>query len=395
MGNEAMRTQNGVESARRENAAASDRSASESRSDQFAHGSRKGDIESAGNARADQHAAAEDMAREHEPKVDRPATNEHSKSETTGRLTEPQQQLVEDHLGLVAMHLRNRVPTPRLPHRQREYDDLYQEGCLALLEAALRYRATRDGAFVPYALLRIRRSIHDALLDQFSVVKVPVRAMKQAMRKDSHVQWAPLPTVSLPDRPLRSPTARDPSAPQGPCLRHLLREQFERAVYRAIKYLHTLEWRHRNPCDVMERLARERLLIAREAERTPLRRIARDHSVSSSRAVAYEKQLLSAVESELSRDPQFALLMRFAGDDAAAWDARLDESQVRQVREAKTKEFEKRFEQLNERAKAVTLYRLLERSTPAIEEVARNLYTLTDSTIEDLMADLAQLDEVA
>ena len=52
-------------------------------------------------------------------------------------LSADQQALVARNLGLVGLHLRNRVPTPRQPMRQREYEDLFQEGCLALIRAAI------------------------------------------------------------------------------------------------------------------------------------------------------------------------------------------------------------------------------------------------------------------
>ena len=59
---------------------------------------------------------------------------------TATGLTEEQRQLVTRHIGLVGVHLRTRVPTPYQPTRDREREDLFQEGCIALVKAARRYR---------------------------------------------------------------------------------------------------------------------------------------------------------------------------------------------------------------------------------------------------------------
>ena len=100
-------------------------------------------------------------------------------------LTPEQQSLVSANIGLVGVHLRNRVPTPRQPTRQREYEDLFQEGCVALARAASSYDASQHGSFAAYALPRIRGAIHAALYEYFTTIRVPTRACKNAKRDPS------------------------------------------------------------------------------------------------------------------------------------------------------------------------------------------------------------------
>jgi len=46
------------------------------------------------------------------------------------RLPRTQQELVRRNVGLVAVHLKRHVGDLAVPRRDREYEDLFQEGCL-------------------------------------------------------------------------------------------------------------------------------------------------------------------------------------------------------------------------------------------------------------------------
>jgi len=206
-------------------------------------------------------------------------------------LTPEQQALAARHIGLVGVHLRTRVPTPWYPKRDREHDDLFQEGCVGLLRAAARFDPQHDGAFAAYALPRIRGAIHKALWERFSIIRVPARVADgrslSAVREEQ--------PVSLPEKLSIEAPAGAPFDGKQETIRHVLGWRFERAVQRALGELRRRRWRGRDPCAIAERIAAERLLISRESERTPLRRIARAAGVSNSRAGAYERQLLEAV----------------------------------------------------------------------------------------------------
>jgi hypothetical protein len=86
-----------------------------------------------------------------------------------------QRQLVGQNLGLVAVHLRRFVPNLRDPRRDRDWDDLFQEGCLGLMQAAASFREERGIPFAAYALPRIHCAVSRALHRHFATVTPPPR----------------------------------------------------------------------------------------------------------------------------------------------------------------------------------------------------------------------------
>lgn len=291
-------------------------------------------------------------------------------------LTPQQQKLVADNLGLIGVHMRHRVPTPRFPTRQREYDDLFQEGCLALMRAAQTYDPGRHGAFAAYALPRIRGAVHIAIHEHFATVRVPCRQAKESAAASAARGLTENPVQELTPELARELAVSDQPGRSGETIRHVLRRRFERAVKLAIAELHARTWRHRNPLPIMERIAAERLLIPGESGRTALRQIARDFNISSGRASAYENQLTAAVHTQLAADTQVAALIRMAKEDAHGFDAQLDWTQREVLLKTEVTGFEARFVRLSRTDRAEVIYSLIERTTQAADEVVRNLYRL-------------------
>ena len=305
-------------------------------------------------------------------------------------LTPQQRALAAEHIGLVGLHLRTRVPTPRQPTRDREYDDLFQEGCVALVRAAARYDPQRDAEFAAYALLRIRGAVHAALHEGFSTIPVPARVAaraKAACRPPPRLSQESL-CIVADELAVGPPTG---AAPQGDeeTIRHALRRRYERAVERALGHLRSRAWRRRNPCAIMARVAAERLLISGKADRTPLRRIAREAGVSSGRACAYERQLRETVAEQFACDVQVPLLIQFAGEDPARFEGVVDRHRGERLVEAELNAFELQFERLERAARASLVYDMIERSAAAVGEVARNLYRMTRSDEGDLVSAVA------
>lgn len=295
-------------------------------------------------------------------------------------MTPEQQALASRHIGLVGVHLRTRVPTPDGPMRHREYDDLFQEGCVALARAAVRYDPRRDGEFAAYALPRIRGAIHTALHERFSIIPVPARVTARARASG---RPSPFPAQAPPDALSENLAIEVPIDPmprgRGETIRHAVRRRFERAVRQAMAELRNRRWRRRNPCSIMACIAAERLLISQECERTPLRQIARQTGVSSSRASAYERQLTDTVSQHLARDVQVALLVQFASEDPAGYESRVDQRRRELLQQAELDTFDARFQTLERSARAELIYAMIEHSAAAVPEVARNLHHLTDS----------------
>ena len=294
------------------------------------------------------------------------------------RLTPEQRTLAAEHIGLVGVHLRKRVPTPRQPMRHREYEDLFQEGCVALVRAAARYNPDQDGEFAAYALLRIRGAVHVALHERFSTIHVPTRgaaAAKGGSRPYPRPAQEPLYTLAN-ELAIESPSTREDGA-GGETIRHALRRRYEQAVQAALTELRARRWRRRNPCAIMARVAAERVLISEKVGRTPLRQIAREAGVSSGRASAYEQQLVETVGEHFRRDVQVPLLIRFASEDPDRFEGVVDCRRRERLLEEELRAFEVRFTELDGSARAEIVYKMIERSTPAVVEVARNLYRLT------------------
>lgn len=292
-------------------------------------------------------------------------------------LNEAQRALVEAHIGLVGLHMRNFVATPLHPMRQREYDDLFQEGCVALARAAASYDASRNGSFASYALLRVRGAIHTALHEYFATIRVPMRKVKQAAR-DRRTQSAPALHIVqelsgvLAARLETSASSVEPTE----TIRHLVHARFEWAVELALTDLRQRAWRLRDPTPIMERLAAERLLISTECDRTSLRRIAAETGISSGRACEYEQLLIQTVGRYMADDIRVRLMLRWAKRDARGFNATLDARQQRMLSRADARRFLARFQQLEHIRKAEVVYALVAHSTDALEEVVRNLYRL-------------------
>ncbi len=292
-------------------------------------------------------------------------------------LTEDQRRLTRGNMGLVGVHLRRRVPTPRRPRRTREYEDLFQEGCIALMRAAARYDADEDGEFAAFALPRIRGAIHAALREKFCVVHTPIRdgqPVKVEGFGGESGRHTALRTFGVGESPGASASAE--TAPGWDTIRHAIHRRFQHAVRTAMDDLRGRSWRRRNPCSIMARIADERILIGSEAGRTPLRHIAREAGVSSSRVAAYEKHLIDVVSENFCRDAQLPLLVRFAGEDEAGFDGAIDDGRAAELSRAELDAFSARFDGMEPCERARVLFALLERSTEALGEVARNLYRM-------------------
>lgn len=291
-------------------------------------------------------------------------------------LTDEQRALVMANRGLVGVHLAHHVPTPKRPKRERERSDLFQEGSLALVRAALTYQADEDGVFAPYALFRIRGAVHRALHEYFTTIRVPTRVLQLA-RQAGQEPGSDIPRVQeLPYSLCVRLEAGPVVGESDETIRHRIRYRFERAVRNALADLDRRTWRHRNPVPIMERLASERMLVASEAERTPLRRIARRSGVSHGRVCAYERLLQKTVHDHFAEDPQLPLLVSMAAEEECGFDTPLEASQQALLTRVELDAFRIRFLNLGRADQAEAVLSMMERTGSSIAEIACNLYRL-------------------
>lgn len=306
----------------------------------------------------------------------------------TQNLSAEQRKLVEDNLGLVAVHLRRNVRNLSVPRRDRERDDLFQEGCLGLIEAARRFDPARGIPFASFALIRIHHAISQALHTRFSAVAFPRRrkARKSAdpagaddagdradpERRPRVHQLSDEAGLHLRDR--RRPRSGDDDAPT---VGDRLREKYERAVRLAADEASRSVSARGDRGSLVRVLTEERLLVPDEDSRRPLRQIARDTDSSFSRVTACEQRLHELIRRVLEHDPEYRALRACAKDDESGMQRPMDEEIERRIMDAGAEELLRRLRDGDDAGRADVVRSLLEAPrddiTSALREGFRRL----------------------
>ncbi len=302
-----------------------------------------------------------------------------------GALTEAQRALVRDNMGLVAVHLRRFVPNLGEPRRDREWEDLFQEGCIGLIRAATTYRPERRIPFAAYALPRIHNAVSRALQRRFSTIHTPRRRSRRAGDKPPGRSTEDSPrvrTCSLSDElagRIADRRRHDPSADHAPetetpsamTIGQRLREKYERAVRQAGTTITTRTSTRGDRDELIRLLTKERFLVPREESRRALRQIARDTRSSYARVAQCEKRLADAIRAALEADPEFGPLQRYARRDPIGTDAPIDSTMEGELTSACTREFIRRFGHADRDRRSAMLVELLEMSPGGVEELVR------------------------
>lgn len=305
-----------------------------------------------------------------------------------GPLTSAQQDLVIRNIGLVGLHLRNRVPTPRRPMRQRERADLFQVGCVALVRAAGRYNPASDGPFAGYALPRIRGAIFTAVHEHFATIRVPCDVIARR-RKELALNGR----TSIPQPPIvhqwrgeaniaaAPKTPAEPQDASGPAIGGLARNRFERAVQAALNDLQSRKWRRQDVPAVMARIATERILSADRGHKMPIREISRLFGISSGRVSEYEQLLRDTTKHHLMRDSQLPLLLQFARQDPGGMDGPITPERREMLLLAEMRAFDVQLATMDRSQRAELLYQLMEESgTPPDEMICRLHYAAIEKS---------------
>ncbi len=209
-------------------------------------------------------------------------------------LSDEQKRMVRDNVGLVAVHLRRFVPGLAMPRRDREWDDLFQEGCLGLMTAAARYRKSCGIPFAAFALPRIHHAVSRALLSKFATVYVPPRRDRAKTKTgDDDAMTNPRPRcVSMGDREESGPAER-PSrfVEEGDheTIAERLRAKYERALRHAVSTLATTASRRGDRAELLHVLTEQRLLVPDKDTRASLRGLARQTRSSYARVAQCEQ----------------------------------------------------------------------------------------------------------
>jgi Sigma-70 region 2 len=353
-------------------------------------------------------------------------------------LSDSQRRLVSEHLGLVGVHLRRYVGNLIEPRHDREREDLFQEGCLGLMRAAVDFDESRGIPFAAFALPRIHNAVSRALETKFSTVHVPWRLNTRGMAKragrsgsggDCGSDRGGSPDRNrhpdYPDHPDSVHSACDlrftgrkggRHRPDGPVVRSMsdgpdcearcakpdgfkamdcgetlgdrLRGKYERAIRRACELVLRRSSARGDRKKLAEMIAEERLLIPEETHRRALRQIARDTGSSYARVSDCERRMMERAREMLVGDPEFGALTRRAKATEAGVAAGLDDVIERELADASASEFVRRFEVSARSERAAMLERLIDGSSDGFSSIVeRQVAKMNASQRETLLAD--------
>ncbi len=311
------------------------------------------------------------------------------------KLTEEQRALVEQNLGLVNVHIRRFVALPRSPHRQREYDDLYQEGCLSLMESAKTHDPARHGPFAAYAIPRIHHAISMALYERFSTVRVPAKSVKRARQRqrdragdDRHrPEPALVETHNFSDESMDARVStRSRPCPPGACraaggegiIRARLREKYQAAVREAADRVCASGRGREDRHALIKRFVEERLLIPEPGAQTSKRQLARDFSCSIGRVQSCDDALTGEIRGLLGADDEFRALLHLARQEDEGMDAPVEASAGAKLTRAALDGFARRFARLPAGVQADVLRNLVCTVLGSLSDFARRLFGQLD-----------------
>lgn len=295
-------------------------------------------------------------------------------------LTDEQRRLVRDNVGLVAVHLRRNVVNLPHPKWEREWDELFQEGCLGLIRAAIGFRAERGIPFAAFALPRIHNAVSRAILTKFSTIYVPPKraprrhphreTMSIGVQRDGEARGPKVLKMSgdVADRAAHRQRPGVPPAVNYPTVGERLREKYERAVKEAALAVSSRASTRGDRERLVRALVEERFLVPEEGSRRPLRHIAHDTRSSYGRVADCDKQLSEEIRRTLEADPEFHALQKLSKTDPVGGQLFIDENVERRLAGITAAEFSRRFAAAQGDERASLLQGLLELLPNDLEE---------------------------
>ncbi len=258
-------------------------------------------------------------------------------------LSSEQRRLVRENIGLVGVHLRRYVPRSLQSVGGQDRYDLFQEGCLGLVEAASTFRPERGIAFAAYALPRIHHAVSLALKRRNP--QGPLATRRSAGNSDRHDPASGPRTVSLSRRLENSlPNRRsNPNVPAGETLGDRIGGKIQRAASLAREKVAAARAIRADRCRLVDILLEERILIPEETSRRPLRQIARDTGSSFARVVQTDDRLREGIRVILDADPEFQSLRKLARCAAQGPDQTVSDSIDRLLARTGAAEIVRRF----------------------------------------------------
>lgn len=242
-------------------------------------------------------------------------------------MSAPQRRLVEGHLPLVHLTLRRHRYLVEHGRTGREANELFQEGCLALIDAVRRHDPIRHGVFAAFCMARIHFAISRYAHEHQSSIRIPFitqwrRKKRQAEGHADRHRPDPLPrVVSMADgrRCIRrrqvSRRERDPAVrPTRDALTigELLRERLDQAMRRVAADMKNAPRCAKGSREVVERCLEERWKVPEPEAWTPIRQLARSLGCSVGRITHCEERFRRKMAAMLEEDQTYLELRRLS-----------------------------------------------------------------------------------
>lgn len=230
-----------------------------------------------------------------------------------------QRRRVNGHLPLVGRTLR-RHNFGCAPYRLgRETGELFQEGCVALVEAVRRHDPHLHGEFASYAMARIHYAMSLYLHENDSMIRVPFSSQRRARRRadDRHNPNGPRRVAVTNDAPRRrrdiyASAQHEPQNENYPTAGDVIRQRCEEAMREVVA-----EMKHAPRCQadnaaVVDRCLTERWSVPNPENRMPVRQLAKALSCSLGRITHCEERFHRRVAAVLTKDEIFTTVQAMA-----------------------------------------------------------------------------------
>lgn len=260
-------------------------------------------------------------------------------------LSDRQRSLVESHLRLVHFTIHRNRHLIRQRQNGREAHELFQEGCLALIDAIRNHDASLHGHFGPYAMARIHFALSRYIHENEGIVRVPYITQRRRRAKgvpnlSESRTGLPLPTVQRLGDAAAPPSrgALDEEFPDQPRIGDLIADRVEIAMQKVIDAMKRAPRCARDTAEVIERCAQERWRIPEPEARMSIRKLAKSLDCSVGRITHCEERFKQGMGRALNDDPAFCALRDEARQAERGFDERMPPDRLAKLRPIRSDE---------------------------------------------------------
>lgn len=257
-------------------------------------------------------------------------------------LSAAQRDLVERHLPLVRHTLKRHRHLIRRGQNSRDFSELFQEGCLALIEAVRNHDRAKHGHFAAFAMARIHFALSRYVHERQHAVRVPFitqRRHKSARKSEKdEAEQARLPMVVRIQDFAPFASRRTKKAPPGlpeTSIGDLMRERIDVAMRRVVETMKQGRRCSPGTREVVERCARERWSVPEPDSRTSIRQLAKSLNCSVGRITHCEERFKKRMAETLAADEDYVALRERAGRSRHGLDERIGRKEIEALRPAR------------------------------------------------------------